>query len=264
MERMAVDAAMGDISPNGKYLAYVEKGPYLVVSEFNGDEVLRVPWGVRPVWSPDGSKIYYAKLEEKTLSNWDDWWRHVESLCYVSLHDGKTNTVMEGKIIPGDFCPTTGLLAISRAENTANGLVPYIHHINVNNGLFHHLGLMGHSPIYSSDGFLSVAGPNHSMALVQFGDKAKTAEQARMKVSFVGEKVIPTGCNKTGSFLIFQKLEAYAKVDPRDETKYYWRLYVVDLNDGSTERFIDKFFSFSEARFRRGGNDLILTSDLRG
>lgn len=104
------EATQGAISPDGKHIAYVAKGPYLVVRTFNqarpmeGVEVIRIPWGVSPMWY-DKSTVYFAVLEQFDNIGDFSWFCNIVGMYRFDMKTNRVDCLVEGNYYPGSIAP---------------------------------------------------------------------------------------------------------------------------------------------------------------
>lgn len=118
------EAIQGTISPDGRYIAYTARGPYLVVRTFDpirpieGTEIARIPWGVSPMWLPDSSAVYFAKTKE--LDDLDDfnWIWNVAGMYKFDMKTKNVTLLLEGNYYPGSVAPDNETFVFSYAKIT--------------------------------------------------------------------------------------------------------------------------------------------------
>jgi len=284
------DATMGAISPDRKYIAYVKKGPYLVVKEFDknrplsyeeyaqglkineygelvleieSDYIYKIPWGARPVWSLDSKYIYFTRIDN-IVPNMDfEWYEHVNGMFTVNMETGELKQLTYYNDIPNGIDPTTGDLLFTRIEHKDDEKVDvYIHRYNLETQEVIKEQFWGHFPFKSPDNTLIYSGYYHTVTLVN-PDKGFNwdYDDILLMPKFTGYTAQAMTVNRTGSYVLVQVLKAYRKIDPREPNRYFWNVYCYDMNNNTIRDFLVGNMSYSYPNFRYNSNELVVTTN---
>lgn len=264
------NATQGAISPNGKYIAYVKKGPNLLVERCdNGKQVMNIPWGIHPIWSSDGKYIYYAKID-KVVDNMDlFYFQQSVGLYRTSFPKKEIKKITSNIDIPESFDQRTNTLYFTRTKVDGDNFFTSLFKYSPAIKRVESLDLNGRFPLISANNHLAYSGPTSTVAYTQQAvtknfnlDSLKENKVTIKAIHRDKDSAIANTFNKTGSYLLIQLRYKYKKNDPAAANKFFWGLDVYNTKTGELRRFIDKKWSFSEARFRQKSNQLIFTSDL--
>lgn len=264
------NATQGAISPNGKYIAYVKKGPKLVVENFNnGKKVMNIPLGIHPVWSPDSKNIYYAKID-KVVENMDlFYFQQSVGLYKTSFPKKEIEKITSNVDLPESFDQRNNNLYFTRTKMEGENFFTSLFKYSPAEKKIESLNLSGRFPLISSNNHLTYSGPTSTVAYTQqeisenFNLNSLKENKVAIKAIHRGKaSAIAASFNKTGSYLLIQLRYKYKKRDPAAADKFFWGLDVYNTKTGELKKFINKNWSFSEARFRQKSNQLIFSSDL--
>ncbi len=290
MNNIDSDATMGAISPDRKYIAYVKKGPYLVVKKFedinrpltyeeyakglkineHGELVLeiesnyiyKIPWGARPVWSLDSKWIYFTRLGTHVWPDMDLlWYEHSAGIGAVNVETGEYETLTGTTYdIPNAIDPTTGDLLFTRLERNDEGFDAYIHRYNFETREVIKEQFWGHFPFKSPDNTLIYSGYYHTVTLVN-PNKGFNWDYDDIEIipKFTGYTAQAMTVNRTGSYVLVQALRGYRKYDPREPDRHFWNLFCLDMNTGEIKEFLTGYTSYSYPNFRYNSNELVLS-----
>lgn len=263
------DARMGAISPDGKYMAYVYKGPYLVIREYTGDEkrVAKIPWGVKPVWSDDSKTLYFTKLQEVNDDLRHYWYRYTQNIYSVSVEDefDKISLLSDLKAYPTDYDSSVNELLITwvRPEDHEYRIV------TMDMSDFETYD----TEVFARDAIAAPEGKELAMAKIAtplfFTDPYEEIYVESLYVDYgsvyfeEGDKyLVPNDYSKGGDYFIVSRLFAYKRKSSADPVKKYYGMYAINRQTGEVQEFLSNYFGNFEANFREGTNELVFTSRL--
>ena len=262
-------------SPNGKWLAYVKSGPYLRVKRRNpntgiekfSEPIIDIPWGLKPVWSPDSRWIYYMKMEEGKIPEdaWLDWFKYSEGMYRVNVFTREKEKVTDKNDCPSSFGygDRSHIMFFSRNEEFGDSVKPWIHTLNTKTGEVTDQGVYGRFPVTSPDGNIAYTGYPHSIVYVFTENDWELSKDD--KISYFAKKTpyaIFRDFNKTGSFVMMDMVKTHKKYDPRNPNKYFWVSNYYDANQKAFGSFDYGNLTLRQANFQRGTNWMFFVTEI--
>ncbi len=263
------NAMMGTISPDGEYLAYVGKGPYLIVKAFalGGPGVheakYEIPWGICPLWSPDSRKLLYSKAKEDYVDEWTYRWL-ADGIYELDIATGVEREVISGTVYPGSFSPdgktlyyTMGVYS-SYDQETAHG-TSYIMSIAADySGEPKEVIPGGLSPLVSpvTEDVIAMSGYDGGIGILH-------RDMGKVESTFKGMVgVRPVAYSPDGTILFVEVPVPLNPEGPPIPSNVVWTVHAY-FGPGKGMSFLERWlWSFKDMSIRKGTREFVVSTTL--